>query len=86
MRPPADIDDYADQPHILGELIGVYRSMLETDDETMSRKLQDVLGEESLRRIEAEHRRLDDDETASYRRGVLERAMDELLDAFTRET
>lgn len=86
LRPPADIDDYADQPHILGELIGVYRSMLETDDETMSRKLQDVLGEESLRRIEAEHRRLDDDETASYRRGVLERAMDELLDAFTRET
>ncbi|MBN1346851.1 MAG: DNA repair exonuclease [Phycisphaerae bacterium] len=86
LRPVVSMDDYADQPHILGELIRTYREMTAAGEGVEASALADVLGEESLRFPEADPRKMDAEEVGRYRRRVLDRAMDVLVDAFVRES
>lgn len=81
-RPAIDIAEYADQPHILGELIRTYREMITEDGGVDADVLGDVLAGAELRRPNATHRKMSDQEEAEYRRAVLDRAMDVLAEAF----
>jgi DNA repair exonuclease SbcCD nuclease subunit len=82
LRPAIDWDHYADRPHILGELIRTYREMVLPDGGVDAGALNDVLDDESLRRPEAEYRRMTEDQALGYRRRVLDRAMDLLIQRF----
>lgn len=81
-RPTINLADYADQPHILGELIRTYREMITADGGLGADALKDVLAGETLRRPSASHRKMTDDQEADYQRRVLDRAMDVLVEAF----
>lgn len=82
LRPTIDMAEFAEQPHILGELIRTYREMIASDGGVNAATLADVLDGEPLQRPGSLHRAMTEEQEASYRREVLDRAMDVLLEAF----
>lgn len=73
LRPAVDLDQYADQPHVLGHLIARYRKLARAPRQDLG----EVLGEgDVLLRPTCEERVMAEAECADYQQRVLEQAMD----------
>lgn len=75
LRPAINLDAFADEPHVLGQLITRYRGSADRPE----RLVQQVLGDDAaLLRPVCDDRELTGDALIEYQRDVLERAMDVL--------
>jgi len=83
LQPMIDRDAYADRPHILGELVRLCREKTTPNGTVSAEALNDILGDELLRRTESDQPNMDESQQADYRKQVLNEAMDILLEEFT---